>query len=714
MYRTKLIPADGLPQRAQALFEEHRDSIYRRTDKLFGGLLVFQWFCAVGLALVVSPRAWAGGTSHIHPHVWIAVLYGAAIVTLPLALILLRPGRASTRHIVAASQVIFSAILIHLSGGRIETHFHVFGSLAFLAFYRDWRVLITASAIVAVDHFVRGVVWPESVYGLMTANPYRWLEHAAWVIFEDVFLIMSCLQSQTEMKCIALRQTELESANALAEAASRTKSEFLANMSHEIRTPMTAILGYTDLLMQPGAVAQDVTTWIQTIRRNSDHLLSLINDILDLSKIEAGKMTVEQITCSPLSLLEEVASLMRVRAVERGLSFELECLTPIPAQIQSDPTRIRQVLLNLTANAIKFTRRGSVRLQCRFNPDEHPQRLVFEVVDTGIGMTPDQIAQLFQPFTQADGSMTRRFGGTGLGLTISKFFVERLGGTLSLQSMPDLGSRFTATIDPGPLVGVPLVREQSPATMAGAIHIAGSAAGTLSGRLLVAEDGPDNQQLLRWYLTRAGVAATIVADGKSALDRIMEAEKTAEPFDAIILDMQMPILDGYSTAAALRTQGFTKPIIALTAHAMAGDRDKCLNAGCSDYVVKPIKPAELSAALQRALPSPGATKAPGQPEQFLLDNPELSAMLQSFVATLPTRARDLAAAAAANDRGRVAVLSHQLSGVAGSYGFPGISTAAAALEQAIEDELSSYQKQVDELITVCTTAVAARHAAPAR
>lgn len=405
------------------------------------------------------------------------------------------------------------------------------------------------------------------------------------------------------------RTAQLREALRNAEGANAAKTQFLANMSHEIRTPMTAILGYAEMMVDPEQGPSDRLDCIQTITRNAGHLLSIINDILDISKIEAGKMTVERIECSPAEIIADVASLMRGRAMEKNLGYIVQCEGPIPVSIKTDPTRLRQILINLSGNAIKFTEVGSVRLVARLlNPDDPDHaKMCFEVIDTGLGMTQEQIAKLFQPFTQADSSTTRRFGGTGLGLSISKRLATMLGGDITVQSTPRRGTTFTVVVDAGSLRGVELVEDFDEACVRPAVEQAHVASvpqpvrsqqdmpqTELQGlRVLLAEDGPDNQRLILFLLRRHGAEAHLAENGRVAYEMAMAAEQGDEPFDVLLLDMQMPEVDGYSAAANLRASGYERPIIALTAHAMAGDREQCLAAGCDDYTTKPINRAVL-------------------------------------------------------------------------------------------------------------------------
>jgi PAS domain S-box-containing protein len=369
-----------------------------------------------------------------------------------------------------------------------------------------------------------------------------------------------------------------------AEAASRAKSEFLANMSHEIRTPMTAILGFAEVLAETPQ-GEDALELAGIIKRNGQHLLGLINDILDLSKIEAGKQSIDLLACSPRHIVEDVISMMKLRAEAKGLALTLEYDGPIPDTIHTDPTRLRQILVNLIGNAVKFTEQGSVRVVVRQQVATSREiGLCCDVIDTGIGMSADQMHMLFQPFSQADSSARRRFGGTGLGLAISKRLAVMLGGDIIVSSAPGKGSTFRVTI-------LGTTEGNTPSPHASGVQRLASSAGDsprLDCRVLLAEDGLDNQRLIAFLLRRAGADVALVDDGQKALDQALQQAAAGTPFDLILMDMQMPLMDGYEATHKLRETGYRGPIIALTAHAMMEDRKKCLDAGCDDYLAKPI------------------------------------------------------------------------------------------------------------------------------
>jgi signal transduction histidine kinase/CheY-like chemotaxis protein len=384
------------------------------------------------------------------------------------------------------------------------------------------------------------------------------------------------------------------------ESASREKTEFLANISHEIRTPMTAILGYVDEILQGGDLSQippHRLNALDGIRRNARHLLMIVNDFLDLSKIEAGRLEVERLRVSPFHIASETCSLMRIQAAQKDLELELEYPTRIPETIETDPTRLRQILVNIVGNAIKFSDEGTVRLIVRLIEDELSPIIQFEVIDPGIGMSPEQLTRVFEPFVQADSSTTRRHGGTGLGLAICKRLADALGGSIEVESELGRGSTFRVNIPTGPLAGVRFIDDLSGAM--GTLdpfqgdQPAEVAEGSLEGRILLVEDSRDNQRLIRRLLERAGLVVHTAEDGSTALNLALAARERGQPFGVILMDMQMPVLDGYDATRALRRSGYELPIIALTAHAMSGDREKCLQAGCDDFVTKPVDRAGL-------------------------------------------------------------------------------------------------------------------------
>ncbi len=416
-------------------------------------------------------------------------------------------------------------------------------------------------------------------------------------------------QSKAQVELINEKlQQSIERANTLAEqatVANKAKSEFLANMSHEIRTPLNAIIGFSEVLAGQSMTAEQ-SEYIGIIQDSGQTLLRLISDILDFSKIEAGRLETERINFSLKQLLDTVASITRPKAVRKNLEFEVVHAKGLPSHIVTDPARLRQCLTNLVDNAVKFTQAGHVYLNVSLETVNGRPLIRFDVEDTGIGIPLDRQEAILEAFTQADGSTTRKFGGTGLGLTITRKLAELLGGRLTLCSEPGRGSVFTLIVP----VGLDAADHHGVDDLEEAPDASGSEAGGLfSGRVLVAEDTPTNQMLIRLLLQKFGLDVAIVDDGIKAVQAV-----AAESYDLIFMDIQMPNMNGYEAAEQVRRAGNNTPIIALTAHAMKGDRERCLAAGCSDYLSKPIDHKRLGEVLRRHLKGADSPQSPDSPK----------------------------------------------------------------------------------------------------
>ncbi len=462
----------------------------------------------------------------------------------------------------------------------------------------------------AIGHFIEAAM-------LWYPAPAVWLMIKAFVAFASVaaavwsyrlrkdFIALAkiselAVQSQIELskakieleERVKQRTAELENANHLlaesknrAEVANHAKSQFLANMSHEIRTPLAAILGFSELLVKQKMSPSEVNKSLSTILRNSRHLANLIDEVLDLSKVESGSLEIERLSFQLSDVLEYVSSVVSLKAHEKNVRVRMSVDSDVPRFITTDPTRLKQILVNLVGNAVKFTEQGIVEVQvCNGGANE----LGFTIRDSGIGIPLADHAKLFIPFSQSDSSTSRKFGGTGLGLSLSKKLANALGGDVGLvRSEPGNGAEF--------LVTIPVGAEQSDVRRDAELMTENVERMNFRElRILVVDDSPDNLDLVQALLRTSGASVSVAENGQQAVDRVM-----TEEFDIVLMDVQMPVLDGHAATKLLRTQGYRKPIIAFTANAFRDDRIRAYTAGFDDYLTKPIHETNLFSAIAR-------------------------------------------------------------------------------------------------------------------
>ncbi len=488
------------------------------------------------------------------------------------------------------------------------------------------------------------------------------------------------------------RTIKLEQTTADLKDANLAKSRFLANMSHEIRTPMTSIIGYAEGIVHGDIPKAQYLHAVNVISQNGKHVLDLINDILDMSKIEANKLTIEQVETSLFSSIEEVGSLLGRQIRDKGLRFHIDYHFPMPDIIITDPTRLRQILLNLTNNAIKFTKQGFVNLTVRVSKG----RLIIDIIDTGIGMTPEQIKNLFNEYNQADSSTTREYGGTGLGLHISKRLAERMGGDIVVESTLNKGSRFTLEL-PCILTAnsqwkshfeqVNNEVEEAP------IKLQVVPKKSLSGHALLAEDHPDNRLLIKRILERMGLAVTDVENGQLAVEQVLKQE-----FDLILLDIQMPVMDGLQAIEIITATGVTTPIIALTANTMKDDKLDYIQRGFTDHIAKPINRNEFNKKIAHYL---NITE-----QEILLPEHEVTQITLQFVASLPVYQKQAISQFQENDYLELGKTAHAIRGAAAMFGFEPLANAALELEQSTKlKQLDDIKNKMDTLLNQLTNVI---------
>jgi len=486
---------------------------------------------------------------------------------------------------------------------------------------------------------------------------------------------------------------QLRATNRKLENVTQAKSDFLANMSHEIRTPLTAILGYAETLKYDHSSPMITEEAINSILKNGQHLQHIISEILDLTKIEANRLEIETFSISPVILLQEFESLISLYAKSKNLDFEVTMQLPLPEKIETDPVRLKQILLNLCNNAIKFTQHGSISMLVEYLQDQ--QLLQISVTDTGIGLSEEQQQRIFQPFTQADTSTTRQFGGTGLGLSLSQKLSHKLGGDICVQSSIGNGSTFILTIATGSIADNKLLTEKhmldklkhnSPGIT--------KSMPLLKGKILLAEDTIDNQRLFTLQIKRMGAELTIANNGAEAVEAMQ-----AQTFDLVLMDMQMPVMDGLEAVRQIRALGFTTPIIALTANAIKEFRDTCIAAGCNDYLSKPVDWEQFRDILcaQLGVKQEGETVNPIYSELVNAD-PEFEDIVDGFLKKLPATRTDITNYFTNQEWDACKAKLHELKGLGGAMGFPELSLVAKNIEQLImEQQYEQVQGELEQL-----------------
>jgi signal transduction histidine kinase/ActR/RegA family two-component response regulator len=566
-------------ERAAELFCEQRKLLIQKVDRSFAVLML----CQYG-ACVLGATVFALVGAHPSLNVWTAILLGALFTGPAVILVRLRPGETETRHTIAAGQMLMSSLLIHLTGGRIETHFHIFGSLAFLAFYRDARVLITASAIVAADHFVRGLFWPESVFGLAAPDHWRWLEHTGWVIFEDAFLILSIRQNQETLWNLMVGRAELEKERDRAEQASRAKDDFMAVLSHELRTPLTPSLMALSSLTEDEQLRPETRSELELVRRNVELEARLIDDLLDLTRITRGKLQLTPGNVDLHLLLRQLLESSRAEFAEKQLVVE-ERLGAKNSWVYGDNARLQQVFWNLVKNAVKFTPAGG---RIVLQTEDAGDRIKVDLTDTGVGIDAEVLPKIFERFEQGGVAVTRQFGGLGLGLSICRAIVEMHRGAIRAESRgPTWGSTFTVVM---PAHGA----SNSPAkanTQTQRLRLSG----ILPRRVLLVDDHVDTRETIKRLLTKAGYEVTTAGSVQAALQRAQDGR-----FDLLLSDIGLPDGSGCDLMVSLKAD-YKMPGVAFSGFGMEDDVRKSLEAGFAAHLTKPVDFQRLKEVMGQAI-----------------------------------------------------------------------------------------------------------------
>lgn len=487
-----------------------------------------------------------------------------------------------------------------------------------------------------------------------------------------------------------MEEASLEKEKAIS--ANRAKSVFLANMSHEIRTPLTSIIGYADASLDSDQNMYERVDALKTIARNGKHLLGIINDILDISKIEAGKLELDNTDVMLCDVIFDVEKIIEGQAIDKGLSFSIDCQFPLPSIIKSDPLRLKQILLNLCSNAVKFTDNGHVIVQASYIENE--RCLQIAVIDSGIGMTAEQIEIIFEAYKQAEKSTTRKFGGTGLGLSLSRQLAEKMGGSLTASSEPGIGTKFLFSLSINDPEKIELLHSYLPSEKTVLNDTEDRAGGDIRGKILLAEDTPDIQRLIQMHLERMGADVTLADNGKQAVDATHN-----HSFDLILMDMQMPVMNGLEAVTTLRKQGYNNPIVALTANATHQDQQISMDSGFDGFVTKPINKQTLHKIVRQYL-HVNSTEEDTTPiiSSLLDEDPVMQIMLPKFKETLIRI--DSAIQLILSEQNWDAMLSqiHKLKGMGGMYGYMDLSQIAGKIEfQLINKDYKNADTLIQEM-----------------
>ncbi len=558
-----------------------------------------------------------------------------------------------------------------------------------------------------VQSLTQGEINRDSIIRFeLPGNEFRTFKTNSSPVLGDGGKHAGVLVSFSDITELEKKESELRKSKMEAEEANHAKSSFLANMSHEIRTPMNAILGFTEILKR-GYVKNEEESlkYLNTIHSSGKNLLELINDILDLSKVESGHLEVEKLKVEPYSTIYEVLAMLKVKTDEKDLDLEFRADGALPKEIETDPVRLRQIAFNLIGNSIKFTEAGHVTVTCRFEKKTTGSQLLIDITDSGIGMTEEALKNIFNPFAQADTTVTRRFGGTGLGLTISRRFAQAMGGDITVTSELGKGSTFTVALATGDLEGVPFLQPEDLKKLQQDLVVKEEVRWELPpARVLVVDDGTENRELVKFILEEAGLTVEEAENGQEGVDKAL-----ASDFDVVLLDVQMPVMDGFTAAGILREEGFGAPVIALTANAMKGFEEQCLEAGYSGYLSKPInidlfmkKMAQLlggrKVEVQLASTSEPDTPQPDKAEQspavdsspivsrLLLKNNRFRKIVERFVDDLEGQIETMEQVASRDDFKEVANLAHWLRGAGGTVGFSAFTEPATQLEAHAKDK----------------------------